>query len=75
MHANMSPTSRQPLQFHIVDVFASAPFGGDPLAVVLGARSLDERSLRYVAREFNLSETTFLVAARVKLRCRADAVR
>ena len=47
--------------FAIVDVFASEPLTGNPLAVVPDAEGLDEVTLMRIAREFNQSETTFLV--------------
>jgi PhzF family phenazine biosynthesis protein len=47
--------------FAIVDVFASEPLTGNPLAVVPDAQGLDEVTLMRIAREFNQSETTFLV--------------
>ncbi len=53
-----------PLAFVIVDVFAEAPLSGNPLAVVLGAEDLPDDLLAKVAREFNQSETTFLLPAR-----------
>ncbi len=49
--------------YRVVDVFAEAKFGGNPLAVVLGAETLDPASMQAIAREFNLSETTFVGAA------------
>ena len=45
----------------IIDVFADAALGGNPLAVVEDADSLSEESMRRVAREFNQAETTFLM--------------
>ncbi len=50
--------------YFIVDAFASAPFTGNPAAVVLDADGLDERTMQLVAAEFNLSETTFVLTAR-----------
>jgi PhzF family phenazine biosynthesis protein len=47
--------------FHIVDVFADEPLTGNPLAVVPDADALDEAVMRRIAREFNQSETTFLL--------------
>lgn len=48
------------LEYVTVDVFTEARFGGNPLAVVLDARSIPEDRLQLVAREFNYSETTFV---------------
>jgi trans-2,3-dihydro-3-hydroxyanthranilate isomerase len=49
------------LPFHLVDVFAVEPFSGNPLAVVVGGDELAPGLLRRIAREFNQSETTFLM--------------
>jgi PhzF family phenazine biosynthesis protein len=56
----MSPT-REALPFYIVDVFAVEPLTGNPLAVVAGGEHLTLDLLRRIAREFNQSETTFLL--------------
>ncbi len=50
-----------PLEFAIVDVFADEPLSGNPLAVVAGGESLSDDVLGRVAREFNQSETTFVM--------------
>lgn len=47
--------------FYWVDVFAATPLTGNPLALVPDADPLPEATMRAVAREFNQSETTFLV--------------
>lgn len=49
------------LSFATVDVFTTTRFGGNPLAVVLGADALDAATMQAVAAEFNLSETTFVL--------------
>ena len=49
------------LRFHFVDVFAVAPFTGNPVVVVEDADDLPVRLLQQIAREFNQSETTFLL--------------
>jgi PhzF family phenazine biosynthesis protein len=59
----MNPTE---VPFSIVDVFAQAPLSGNPLAVVADADGLDEDAMRRVAREFNLSETTFVLEPTVE---------
>jgi trans-2,3-dihydro-3-hydroxyanthranilate isomerase len=51
------------LPYRIVDVFTDRPFSGNPLAVVLGADDLETAQLQALAREFNLSETAFPMAA------------
>ncbi len=49
------------IPFYIVDVFSDKPFEGNPLAVVAEAEHLEEDTMRSIAREFNQSETTFLL--------------
>ena len=51
------------LPFHFVDVFAVAPLTGNPLVVVEDAGNLPLRVLQQIAREFNQSETTFVLPA------------
>jgi trans-2,3-dihydro-3-hydroxyanthranilate isomerase len=51
------------MNYSVVDVFAEAPFGGNPLAVVRDAAHLDTATMQAIAREMNLSETTFVTAA------------
>ncbi len=48
-------------RFVRVDVFATKPFGGNPLAVFPDARNLTSREMQLLAMEMNLSETTFVV--------------
>lgn len=50
-----------PIEFAIVDVFAVGPLTGNALAVVPDADALDVPTMRAIAREFNQSETTFVV--------------
>jgi PhzF family phenazine biosynthesis protein len=47
--------------FVFVDVFSDRPLEGNPLAVVPDADAIDEPAMRRIAREFNQSETTFLL--------------
>ncbi len=47
--------------FETVDVFAERRFGGNPLAVVTDARGLSTAEMQAVAREFNYSESTFVL--------------
>lgn len=49
------------LEFHTLDVFTHRKFCGNPLAVVLGADALSTEQMQTIAREFNLSETTFVL--------------
>jgi trans-2,3-dihydro-3-hydroxyanthranilate isomerase len=47
-------------RFVQVDVFTDRVFSGNPLAVFLDARGLDDALMQRIAREMNLSETVFL---------------
>jgi trans-2,3-dihydro-3-hydroxyanthranilate isomerase len=49
------------LAFHTLDVFTARRFGGNPLAVVLEADRLSTEQMQAIAREFNLSETIFVM--------------
>lgn len=44
-----------------VDVFTKKPFGGNPLAVFPDARNLSAHEMQSLAKEMNLSETTFVL--------------
>jgi len=46
--------------FYQVDVFSDKLFGGNPLAVFMKGENFKEEQLQQVAREMNLSETTFI---------------
>jgi trans-2,3-dihydro-3-hydroxyanthranilate isomerase len=52
---------RRKIPFHFVDVFADEPLTGNPLAIVPDADALGEDVMRSIAREFNQSETTFIL--------------
>ncbi len=63
-----------PYPYEIVDVFTTEALAGNALAVFPDARGLDSETMQRVAREFNLSETTFVFpperaenAARVRI--------
>jgi len=47
--------------FYQVDVFSGELFGGNPLAVFLRGDDFKEEQFQQVAREMNLSETTFVL--------------
>jgi trans-2,3-dihydro-3-hydroxyanthranilate isomerase len=49
------------LTYHVLDVFTERAFGGNPLAVVLDADRLSAADMQAIAREFNLSETVFVL--------------
>jgi trans-2,3-dihydro-3-hydroxyanthranilate isomerase len=48
-------------RFVTVDVFTATRFGGNPLAVFTDARGLSDAEMQALAREMNLSETTFVL--------------
>lgn len=48
-------------RFITLDVFTDRRFAGNPLAVVRDAEGLETVAMQAVAREFNLSETVFLL--------------
>jgi len=49
------------LELHMVDVFGSEPFTGNPVAVITGGDDLATEDMQRITRWFNLSETTFLL--------------
>jgi trans-2,3-dihydro-3-hydroxyanthranilate isomerase len=49
--------------FVTVDVFTDHRFGGNQLAVLPDARGLSDEEMQSIAREFNLSETAFVLPA------------
>jgi trans-2,3-dihydro-3-hydroxyanthranilate isomerase len=48
------------LDYIIVDVFTDTALAGNPLAVVFDTEGLETARMQAIAREFNLSETTFI---------------
>lgn len=60
-HCELNPTRMSTeLDYFIVDVFTSTALAGNPLAVVMNTASLTATQMQAIAREFNLSETTFV---------------
>src|SRR3989441_3952395 len=55
----MTDSSRR-LAFVQYDVFTARPLEGNPLAVFLDGRGLSDVEMQAIAREMNLSETTFI---------------
>ncbi len=49
------------LKFHTLDVFTNRKFCGNPLAVVMGADDLSTDQMQIITKEFNLSETAFVM--------------
>jgi trans-2,3-dihydro-3-hydroxyanthranilate isomerase len=52
------------LRYSTLDVFTDRPFGGNPLAVFCDQPGLPDALMQKIAREFNLSETVFIVPPR-----------
>jgi trans-2,3-dihydro-3-hydroxyanthranilate isomerase len=61
MVALINTGDRMDYAFHTLDVFTTERFGGNPLAVVLDAKGLSSTQMQDIAREFNLSETVFVL--------------
>ena len=49
------------LKYTVLDVFAERALEGNPLAVIHDARGLSDGQMQAIARETNLSETTFVL--------------
>jgi trans-2,3-dihydro-3-hydroxyanthranilate isomerase len=56
----VSPQSDLILDYQIVDVFTDTVLKGNGLAVVFDTAGLADERMQAIAREFNLSETTFI---------------
>lgn len=52
------------LRYTTLDVFTDRPFGGNPLAVFCDQPAISDERMQTIAREFNLSETVFIVPPR-----------
>ena len=63
------------LEYTILDVFAEHPLEGNPLAVFHDGRGLSDVQMQAIARETNLSETTFVLPSGDPERDRAEGVR
>ena len=48
-------------KFYTCDVFTDVRFGGNPLAVLPNAEGLSSQQMQQIAREFNYSESTFVL--------------
>jgi trans-2,3-dihydro-3-hydroxyanthranilate isomerase len=51
-------------KFYTLDVFTEVVLAGNPLAIVLDCDGLETAAMQAIAREFNLSETVFVLAPR-----------
>jgi trans-2,3-dihydro-3-hydroxyanthranilate isomerase len=61
MVAMSTPARSRQLQYVTFDVFSARPLEGNQLAVFLDARGLSTDDMQAIARETNLSETTFIL--------------
>lgn len=52
------------LGFTTFDVFTNQAFGGNPLAVIADGRGVTDETMAAITREFNYSETTFVLPPR-----------
>ena len=57
-------------RYYICDVFTNAQFGGNQLAVFPEADGLPDEQMQQIAREFNFSESTFVLPPRQGHTCR-----
>ena len=53
-----------------LDVFTRMPLAGNPLAIFTDARGLTDKQMQALARETNLSETTFILPREPELQVR-----
>ena len=53
------------IRFYFIDVFAARPLTGNPLALIPDADVLSVSQMQAIAREFNQSETTFILTPTV----------
>jgi trans-2,3-dihydro-3-hydroxyanthranilate isomerase len=51
-------------RYEVYDVFTDKVLAGNPLAIVHDADGLDDTAMQRIAREFNLSETVFVLPAK-----------
>ncbi|HKX29692.1 MAG TPA: PhzF family phenazine biosynthesis protein, partial [Blastocatellia bacterium] len=60
-------------KYEIWDVFTDRPLTGNPLAVFTDAQTLSTEEMQALAREMNLSETTFIIRAEAAAGARKKA--
>jgi trans-2,3-dihydro-3-hydroxyanthranilate isomerase len=60
---NDASNAASKVPFVLVDVFAGRPLAGNPVSVVPDADGLPVETMRAIAREFNQSETTFVLGS------------
>ncbi len=49
------------MRYFVYDVFTDTPFGGNQLAIIPDAGHLSDAQMQAIAREFNFSETSFIL--------------
>ena len=54
-------SSARSYRYRVVDVFTNQPLEGNPLAVFPDGRGLEDETMQKIAKELNLSETTFVL--------------
>jgi trans-2,3-dihydro-3-hydroxyanthranilate isomerase len=60
MSTAQNSTLAPSLSYYVVDVFSTSALAGNPLAVVMDTLGMETARMQAIAREFNLSETTFV---------------
>ena len=60
-HGRAEDHSTRPLRYITTDVFTDQRFGGNQLAVVPDARGLTDEQMLAITRDFNYSESTFVL--------------
>jgi trans-2,3-dihydro-3-hydroxyanthranilate isomerase len=68
-HGEKSMSNSRQFRYRVVDVFTDQPLEGNPLAVFPDASGIDNVTMQKIAKELNLSETSFVIPA-----TRADCV-
>src|SRR5579875_1774634 len=58
---SMEPIASRTIEYAQVDVFAERPLEGNALAIIPDARGLSTEQMQALAREANLSETSFIL--------------
>src|SRR5438132_8896910 len=61
IHVNKPCMPHRTYEFVQLDVFTQKPLAGNPLAIFPDARGLNDGEMQALAREMNLSETTFVL--------------
>src|SRR5437763_1022205 len=59
--SNSSTTRMRRFHYKLLDVFTKEPLAGNMLAVFTDARGLSDIEMQKLAKETNLSETTFIL--------------